>query len=74
MTTTTLDTKGLSCPLPILRANKAVKEMIPGDVLEVLATDRGAPPDFETFCQTTGHELLGVNEDDGVFTIRILVS
>ncbi|NQV46296.1 MAG: sulfurtransferase TusA family protein [Rhodospirillaceae bacterium] len=73
MVTTTLDVKGKSCPLPILRANRAVKELIPGDVLEVLSTDAGAPLDFVAFCDTTGHKLLGSTETDGVFTIRLEV-
>ena len=71
MTTTVLDVRGLSCPLPILRANKAVKEMIPGDILEIQATDSEAPSDFEVFCENTGNELLDVTETDGVFIIRL---
>ncbi len=71
MTTTTLDVKGLSCPLPVLRANKAMKEMIPGDVLEILATDPDSPADFEVFCESTGNELLGVEDSGGGFVIQI---
>ena len=73
MATTTLDVKGMSCPLPILRANRAVKEMIPGDVLEVLVTDSGAPSDFEVFCEPTGHKLLDCTDGGDVITIRIEV-
>jgi len=72
--TTTLDVRGLGCPVPILRANRAIKELIPGDTLEVLTTDAGAPHDFEIYCETTGHKLLQGSDVDGVFTIRIEVT
>jgi tRNA 2-thiouridine synthesizing protein A len=68
---TTLDVKGLGCPVPIIRANRAVKEMIPGDVLVVLATDPDAPRDFEIFCDTTGHNLLSCEKDDETFVIQL---
>ena len=64
-----LDLKGLSCPLPVLKANKSMKELIAGDVLEVIATDPAAPKDFEVFCDNTGHQLTSSTEDNGVFTI-----
>jgi tRNA 2-thiouridine synthesizing protein A len=54
----TLDAKGLNCPLPILRAKKALQGLKPGNTLEVLATDPGAVKDFEAFCRTTGNELV----------------
>lgn len=69
MDRTVLDLKGLSCPLPVLKANKAMKELLAGDVLEVIATDAAAPRDFEVFCENTGHELTQSTEEDGVFTI-----
>ena len=53
-----LDLSGLNCPLPILRAKKALAEMASGTVLEVIATDPGAPKDFEAFCRQTGNALL----------------
>ncbi|MEE8392699.1 MAG: sulfurtransferase TusA family protein [Rhodospirillales bacterium] len=71
MTTRILDAKGLSCPLPVLRANKALKELAPGEVLEVQATDRGAPEDFISFCEATGSELMESREVEGVFIITI---
>jgi tRNA 2-thiouridine synthesizing protein A len=71
MATTTLDVKGLNCPLPVLRANKVVKGLIAGDVLRVLVTDPAAPSDFAAFCETTGHELVDSVEADGVYTITI---
>lgn len=63
----TLDTKGLNCPLPILKAKKAIKDLQSGEVLEVLATDPGSVKDFEAFSRATGNELLEWSEDDGVF-------
>lgn len=70
MTDTTLDLKGLLCPLPVLRANKAVRTMGLGTLVEVLATDPQAPKDFEAFCETAGHEFIESNEQDGTFVIR----
>ena len=69
MTTTLLDLRGLSCPLPVLKANKAIKELILGDHLEILATDPAAPKDFVVFCKNTGHKLRSSTEEDGVFKI-----
>ena len=71
MTKTVLDMKGLSCPLPVQRANKAAKQLIVGDVHEVLVTDANAPRDFEIFCRNTGHDLISCEERDGVFTIAL---
>ncbi len=67
----TLDTKGLNCPLPILKAKKALGKIPAGGTLEVLATDPGAVKDFAAFCRQTGHELLDSGEDGGVFTFLI---
>ncbi|MGD9924533.1 MAG: sulfurtransferase TusA family protein [Pseudorhodoplanes sp.] len=63
----TLDTKGLNCPLPILKAKKALSELPPGSTLEVLATDPGAVADFQAFCKTTGNTLVEQSEGDGVY-------
>jgi tRNA 2-thiouridine synthesizing protein A len=68
---TTLDAQGLNCPLPILRAKAAIKDVSPGGTLEVLATDPGAVADFDAFCRATGHELLESGEDDGVYRFVI---
>ncbi len=54
----TIDTRGLNCPLPILKAKKALSEMQAGDVLKVLATDPGSLRDFQAFARQTGNELL----------------
>ena len=67
----TLDTKGLNCPLPILKAKKALGKIPAGGTLEVLATDPGTIKDFAAFCRQTGHELLDSGEDGGVFTFLI---
>jgi tRNA 2-thiouridine synthesizing protein A len=69
---TLLDLKGLNCPLPVLRANRALRTMQPGEKLRVLATDRAAVADFRAFCRETGHDLLAFGEEAGVlsFTIR----
>jgi tRNA 2-thiouridine synthesizing protein A len=66
-----LDLKGLKCPLPVLRANKALRALASGEVLEVEATDPASAKDFETYCQTAGHALLARDEADGVYIFRI---
>jgi tRNA 2-thiouridine synthesizing protein A len=53
-----LDVRGLNCPLPILRAKKALGDLTAGQVLKVIATDPGSVKDFEAFCKQTGNELL----------------
>jgi tRNA 2-thiouridine synthesizing protein A len=63
----TLDAKGLNCPLPILRAKKALSTLPPGGTLEILATDPGAVKDFEAFSRTTGHELVESSVEGNVF-------
>ncbi len=66
-----LDVKGLNCPLPILRAKKALKDVPSGGTLQVLATDPGAVKDFEAFCRTTGNELLESKNENNVFSFLI---
>ncbi|MGE3626288.1 MAG: sulfurtransferase TusA family protein [Hyphomicrobiales bacterium] len=66
-----LDTKGLNCPLPILKAKQAMKNVPSGGTLEVLATDPGAVADFEAFCRSTGHELVEQSQDGGVYRFLI---
>ena len=53
-----IDTRGLNCPLPILKAKKALADMASGQVLKVVATDPGSNRDFQAFARQTGHELL----------------
>ena len=66
-----LDAKGLNCPLPILKAKKALKTMEGGKTLEVLSTDPGSVADFAAFCRTTGNELVEQEEADGIWTYLI---
>ena len=63
----TLDAKGLNCPLPILKAKKAIMALPAGGTLEVLATDPGAVKDFAAFSRTTGHELIEQSVDGNVY-------
>ena len=67
----TLDTKGLACPLPILKTKKALSEMPKGATLEVLATDPGSEPDFKAFCASTGHKLIEFTQSAGVYRFVI---
>ena len=67
----TLDAKGLNCPLPILKARKALKEVPAGGILEILATDPGAVADFQAFCRQTGNELVEHSVDDKVYRFLI---
>jgi tRNA 2-thiouridine synthesizing protein A len=71
MTETVLDLKGLSCPLPVLRANKALKAMAAGQRLRVLATDAASVKDFRNYCDQTGHALVAFSEDRGVYSFLI---
>ncbi len=70
----TLDLTGLKCPLPVLKARRAIKDMPVGAELVVLADDPAAPLDFDHFCQTGGHLLVESSASDGVFTMRIVKS
>jgi len=63
----TLDCKGLSCPMPIVRTKKAVEEMEAGEVLEIVATDPGSVADVKSWAIRTGHQFLGTVEEDGTF-------
>jgi tRNA 2-thiouridine synthesizing protein A len=62
-----LDTRGLNCPLPILRTKKALAELQSGQVLKVVATDPGAVRDFQAFSRQTGHQLLSHAEEQKEF-------
>ena len=63
-----LDTRGLNCPLPILRTKKSLVDMISGQILKIVATDPGAVIDFQVFAEQTGNELLSLSEAAGEFT------
>jgi TusA-related sulfurtransferase len=62
-----LDTRGLNCPLPILKAKKALAEMASGDILKVVATDPGSVRDFQAFSRQTGNELVEQSNDADEF-------
>jgi tRNA 2-thiouridine synthesizing protein A len=71
MSETILDVKGLTCPLPVLKANKALRGMAGGARLTVLATDPASVGDFNAFCRETGHALLAFSEDQGSYRFVI---
>lgn len=66
-----IDTRGLNCPLPILKAKKALAELTSGQVLKVVATDAGSLRDFQAFAKQTGNELIG-QETQGEEYIHLL--
>ncbi|MDP3650590.1 MAG: sulfurtransferase TusA family protein [Rhodoferax sp.] len=66
-----IDTRGLNCPLPILKAKKALAELVSGQVLKVVATDAGSLRDFQAFAKQTGNELIG-QETQGEEYIHLL--
>ena len=63
----TVDARGLSCPLPIVKAALAIKELVSGDLIEVLATDPGSTKDFVAWSKTTGHQLVESSVDGAVY-------
>ena len=62
-----LDTRGLSCPLPILKTKKALNDLVSGQVLKIVATDPGSVKDMQAFSNQTGHPLLSSTEEDKAF-------
>jgi tRNA 2-thiouridine synthesizing protein A len=64
----TLDCKGLSCPMPIVKTAQAIRTMTAGDLIEVLATDPGSVKDFAAWSKATGNELVETGQTDGVFS------
>ena len=71
MAETFLDTKGMNCPLPILKTKKAIKGLNDGDTIKVESTDPGSVKDFEAFCRSTGNKLVDSAEANGVYTYII---
>ena len=71
MTTTTadkeLDCSGMLCPMPVIKTAKAIKEVEIGQVLKMISTDHGAPPDMEAWVRQTGHEMVESSEQDGSY-------
>lgn len=66
-----LDASGLNCPMPILRAKKALKDLASGEILRVVATDPGSVKDFEAFARQTGNELLESTSEGSRFVYRL---
>ena len=67
----TLDCVGLYCPLPIVQTAERIKNLQVGEVLEVLADDRGIEQDMPAWCQATGHEFLRIEDDDGEYHVYV---
>ncbi|MEK3855675.1 sulfurtransferase TusA family protein [Cytobacillus sp. FSL H8-0458] len=65
-TNSSLDAKGLACPMPIVRTKKAISNLNPGEVLEVLATDKGSKADIQAWAKSSGHQYLGTMEEGDV--------
>ncbi len=71
---TLVDASGLKCPLPVLKARKALQSLTDGDKLRVISTDPASPLDFKHFCNSKGHSLLSVEEKEESFEFMILKS
>lgn len=63
----TLDCFGLLCPMPIIKIVEKIKDLSPGQILEITATDEGIRTDLPAWCKRTGHEFLGVEEKNGEY-------
>ncbi|MQR97994.1 sulfurtransferase TusA family protein [Gluconobacter aidae] len=70
-TETLLDLRGLACPMPVLKANRALRDMPPGSRLRILATDRASVADFQFYCRETGHALIAFTDTAGVLSFMI---
>ncbi len=68
----TLDARGLSCPLPILKTKKALAQLDKGELLELITSDPGSVKDLSSFCEQTGHQLVSseINEDEFIFIVK----
>jgi tRNA 2-thiouridine synthesizing protein A len=71
MSDTVLDVQGLTCPLPVLKANKALRGLPAGARLTVLATDPASVKDFQAFARETGHALLAFSEAQGIYSFTL---
>jgi len=67
----TLDAKGLSCPMPLLKTKKALGTIQSGQILEVTGTDFDSKNDLKGWCERSGHEFLGVKEGDGYYVFYL---
>jgi len=71
---TFVDASGLKCPLPVLKARKALQSLTDGDKLRVISTDPASPLDFKHFCNSKGHSLLSIEEKEESFEFVIVKS
>ncbi len=69
----TLDTRGLLCPLPVIRTQDRIRTLAPGDILHVLATDPGALHDIPAWCRVHGHEFIGAHTQGRIYTLTVRV-
>lgn len=67
----TLDTSGKCCPMPIVETGRAIKALAPGEVLEIVATDKGTQKDIPSWCERTGQTLLSMTEENGIFRYHV---
>lgn len=67
----TLDTSGLSCPLPVVKTKKAINGLEIGEILEMISTDKGSIPDMEAWARQTGHELMESHDEGEKFRFLI---
>ena len=67
----TLDCFGLLCPMPIVKTATKMRELEPGQVLEIVSTDEGIKEDMPAWCKATGHEFLGVEQDGDLFKVYV---
>jgi TusA-related sulfurtransferase len=67
----TLDCVGLYCPMPIFKTAMKMKELKPGEVLEIVADDKGIKKDMPSWCITTGNECMGIEEKNGEFHVFV---
>lgn len=71
MSETLLDCQGLVCPMPVLRANRALRAMAAGERLRILCSDAASVADFQSFCRETGHILVAWSEETGIYSFTI---
>ncbi len=69
----TLDAYGLLCPLPIIKTAQRIKSLVPGTILEVIATDSGIAPDLHNWCKAQGHQYLGCRQEIRVYHAYLVV-
>jgi tRNA 2-thiouridine synthesizing protein A len=66
-----LDCVGLYCPMPIVKTSQTMKQMKVGEILEIIADDKGIKQDMPAWCKTTGNECLGIEEQSGEFKVYV---